>query len=108
METLAPAPTCPHRPARAAAWPHARYRQVDVTARTPVAAGTSRLAAGERPKDRRHSHGQCRALMLASSASRNLAGGRRQPGDRQQSPRAELNRPPSREVSRLAPGGSAR
>jgi hypothetical protein len=104
METLAPAlAACPHRRTRAAARQHARHRQDDVAALTPPAAGMASLVAGERPKGRRH----CRALVLASSASLNLAGGRRRPGEWQRGVDAEMGWP-SREVSRLALGGSAR
>jgi secondary thiamine-phosphate synthase enzyme len=77
---------------------HAPYRHDDMAARTV------NLAPGERP----NGHAHCRALLLASSASLNLAGGLLQLGRWQRVFLVELDGPRSRDVSVLVLGGLAR
>jgi secondary thiamine-phosphate synthase enzyme len=72
------------------------YCHDDMTARTV------NLAPGERP----NGHAHCRALLLGSSASLNLAGGRLQLGRWQRVFLVETDGPRSREVSVLVLGGS--
>jgi secondary thiamine-phosphate synthase enzyme len=77
---------------------HARYRHDDMASRTV------NLAPGERP----NGHAHCRALLLGSSASLNLAGGRLQLGRWQRVFLVELDGPRSRDVSVLVLGGDPR
>jgi secondary thiamine-phosphate synthase enzyme len=77
---------------------YARYRHDDMAARTV------NLAPGERP----NGHAHCRALLLGSSASLNLARGRLQLGRWQRVFLVELDGPRSREVSVLVLGGDPR
>jgi secondary thiamine-phosphate synthase enzyme len=76
---------------------HGFYRHDDMTARTV------NLAQGERP----NGHAHCRALLMGSSASLNLAGGRLQLGRWQRVFLAEMDGPRSREVSVLVLGVAA-
>jgi secondary thiamine-phosphate synthase enzyme len=77
---------------------HAHYRHDDMATRTV------NLAPGERP----NGHAHCRALLLGSSASLNLAGGRLQLGRWQRVFLVEMDGPRSREVSVLVLGGDPR
>jgi secondary thiamine-phosphate synthase enzyme len=77
---------------------HAVYQHDDMAART------ANLGTGERP----NGHAHCRALLLGSSTSLNLAGGRLQLGRWQRVFLVEMDGPRSREVSVLVLGGSAR
>jgi secondary thiamine-phosphate synthase enzyme len=61
------------------------------------------LAPGERP----NGHAHCRALLMGSSASLNVAGGRLQLGRWQRVFLAELDGPRSREISVLVLGTEA-
>jgi secondary thiamine-phosphate synthase enzyme len=73
---------------------HLTYRHDDMGART------MNLAPGERP----NGHAHCRALLMPSSASLNVAGGRLQLGRWQRVFLAELDGPRSREISVLVLG----
>ena len=75
----------------------AGYRHDDMAARTV------NLAPGERP----NGHAHCRALLLGSSASLNLAGGRLQLGRWQRVFLVELDGPRAREISVLVLGAAA-
>lgn len=73
----------------------APYRHDDMTSRTV------NLAPGERP----NGHAHCRALLLGSTASLNLADGRLQLGRWQRVFLVEMDGPRAREVSVLILGG---
>lgn len=77
---------------------HGVYRHDDMAARTV------NLGPGERP----NGHAHCRALLLGSSASLNLAGGRLQLGRWQRVFLVEMDGPRSREVSVLVLGAGSR
>jgi len=77
---------------------HAPYRHDDVSVRTV------NLAPGERA----NGHAHCRALLLGSSASLNVANGRLQLGRWQRVFFVELDGPRTREVSVLVVGEGAR
>jgi secondary thiamine-phosphate synthase enzyme len=77
---------------------HALYRHDDVSVRTV------NLAPGERA----NGHAHCRALLLGSSASLNVANGRLQLGRWQRVFLVELDGPRTREVSVLVVGEGAR
>ena len=78
---------------------HGFYRHDDMAARTV------NLAPGERP----NGHAHCRALLMGSSASLNLVGGRLQLGRWQRVFLVEMDGPRSREISCWSSGraGSA-
>ena len=77
---------------------HGAYQHDDMAARTV------NLAAGERP----NGHAHCRALLMPTSASLNLFGGRLQLGRWQRVFLVDLDGPRSREVSVLGLGTAAR
>jgi secondary thiamine-phosphate synthase enzyme len=77
---------------------HAQYRHDDMAARTV------NLAPGERP----NGHAHCRALLLGTSVSLNLDGGRLQLGCWQRIFLVELDGPRPRQISVLILGEGAR
>jgi secondary thiamine-phosphate synthase enzyme len=76
---------------------HLVYRHDDIDARTV------NLAPGERP----NGHAHCRALLMPSSASLNVAGGRLQLGRWQRVFLVELDGPRCREISVVVLGAGA-
>ena len=76
---------------------HGVYQHDDMAARTV------NLAPGERP----NGHAHCRALLMPSSASLNVAGGRLQLGRWQRVFLVELDGPRSREISLIVLGAGA-